>query len=31
VFTLSGRIEAEDAKELRELLALETAGQQLVL
>jgi anti-anti-sigma regulatory factor len=27
VFTLSGRIEAEDAKELRELLALETAGQ----
>ena len=31
VFTLSGRIEAEDAKELRELLDLETAGQQLVL
>jgi anti-anti-sigma regulatory factor len=31
VFTLSGRIEAEDVKELRELLALETAGQQLVL
>ena len=31
VFKLSGRIEAEDAKELRELLALETAGQQLVL
>jgi anti-anti-sigma regulatory factor len=31
VFTLSGRIEAEDAKELRELLALETAGEQLVL
>ena len=30
VFTLSGRIEAEDVKELRELLALETAGQQLV-
>jgi anti-anti-sigma regulatory factor len=31
VFTLIGRIEAEDVKELRELLALETAGQQLVL
>jgi anti-anti-sigma regulatory factor len=31
VFTLSGRIEAEDVKELRELLALETAGQPLVL
>jgi anti-anti-sigma regulatory factor len=31
VFTLSGRIEAEDVKELRELLALETAGQRLVL
>jgi len=31
VFTLSGRIEAEDVKELRQLLALETAGQQLVL
>jgi anti-anti-sigma regulatory factor len=31
VFTLSGRIEAEDVKELRRLLALETAGQQLVL
>jgi anti-anti-sigma regulatory factor len=31
VFTLSGRIEAEDLKELRELLGLETAGQQLVL
>ena len=31
VFKLSGRIEAEDVKELRELLALETAGQQLVL
>ncbi len=27
VFTLSGRIEAEDVKELRQLLALETAGQ----
>jgi hypothetical protein len=31
VFKLSGRIEAEDLKELRGLLALETAGQQLVL
>jgi anti-anti-sigma regulatory factor len=31
VFTLSGRIEAEDAKEVRELLDLETAGQPLVL
>jgi len=31
VFMLSGRIEAEDVKELQELLALETAGQQLVL
>ena len=31
VFTLSGRIEAEDVKELRQLLALETVGQQLVL
>ena len=31
VFTLSGRIEAEDVKELRQLLALETAGQQLAL
>jgi anti-anti-sigma regulatory factor len=31
IFKLSGRIEAEDVKELRELLALETAGQQLVL
>jgi hypothetical protein len=31
VFTLSGRIEAQDAEELRELLALETVGQQLVL
>jgi anti-anti-sigma regulatory factor len=31
VFTLSGRIEAEDVKELQELLALETAGRQLVL
>jgi hypothetical protein len=31
VFTLSCRIEAEDVEELRQLLALETAGQQLVL
>ncbi len=31
LFTLSGRIEAEDVKELRQLLALETKGQQLVL
>jgi anti-anti-sigma regulatory factor len=31
VFTLSGRIEADDVKELRQLLALETAGQHLVL
>ena len=31
VFTLSGRIEAENVKELRQLLALETVGQQLVL
>ena len=31
VFTLSGRIEAEDVKELRELLALEAAGQHVVL
>jgi anti-anti-sigma regulatory factor len=31
VFTLSGRIEAEDVKELRQLLTLETAGQHLVL
>jgi anti-anti-sigma regulatory factor len=31
VLTLSGRIEAEDIKELREVLALETTGKQLVL
>ena len=31
VFTLSGRIEAVDVKGLQELLALETAGRQLVL
>jgi anti-anti-sigma regulatory factor len=28
VFTVSGRIEAEDVKDLRQLLDLETAGQQ---
>lgn len=31
VFKLSGRIESEDVKELRELLALEITGRQLVL
>ena len=31
VFKLSGRIEAQDVGELQELLALEAAGQQLVL
>jgi anti-anti-sigma regulatory factor len=31
VFTLSGRIEAEDVKEARTTARLETAGQQLVL
>ena len=31
VFKLSGRIEAEDTEELREVLALETTGKQLVL
>jgi anti-anti-sigma regulatory factor len=31
IFTLSGRIEAEDVKELRQLLALEAEGQRLVL
>ena len=31
LFTLSGRIEAEEVKEIRQLLALETDGQQLVL
>ena len=31
VFTLSGRIEAEHVRELRQLLALETAGKHLVL
>ena len=28
VFTVSGRIEAEDVKDLRQLLDLETAGQK---
>ena len=31
LFTLSGRIEEEDVNELRQLLALETEGQQLAL
>lgn len=31
VLKLSGRIEAEDVKELREVLGLETTGRQLVL
>ena len=31
LFTLSGRIEEEGVKELRQLLALETDGRQLVL
>lgn len=31
VFKVSGRIDTEDVKELRELLAMETAGQQLAL
>jgi anti-anti-sigma regulatory factor len=31
VFTLSGRIEAEDVAELQRLLALETTGRQLVM
>jgi hypothetical protein len=31
VFTLSGRIEAEDVEELRQLIASESAGQQLIL
>ena len=31
IFTLSGRIEAEDIGELREVLALETTEKQLVL
>ena len=31
VFTLSGRLEAEDIKQLRQVLALETKEQELVL
>ena len=31
MFTLSGRIETEDIKELQQLLAVETSGQQLIL
>ena len=31
LFTLSGRIETEGVKQLQELLAAETSGQQLVL
>jgi hypothetical protein len=31
VFTLSGRIEAEDIKQLQQLLASEASGKQLVL
>ena len=31
VFTLSGRIEAGDIKQLQQLLASETSGKQLVL
>jgi hypothetical protein len=31
LFKLSGRIEVEEVEELRQLLALEAAGQQLVL
>ena len=31
VFTLSGRIETEDIEQLQQLLAVETAGQQLIL
>ena len=31
VFKLSGRIEAEDIEELRQVLASETTGKQLVL
>jgi anti-anti-sigma regulatory factor len=31
VFKLSGRIEDEDLKELKEVLAMEATGQQLVL
>ena len=31
LFTLSGRIETEDIKQLQQLLAVETSGQQLIL
>ena len=31
LFTLSGRIETEDIKQLQELLAVEPSGRQLVL
>ena len=31
LFTLSGRIESEDIKQLEDMLAAETSGQQLVL
>jgi anti-anti-sigma regulatory factor len=31
LFTLSGRIETEDVKQLQEILAVETSGQQLIL
>ena len=31
VFTLSGRIETEDIKQLQQLLAVETSAQQLIL
>ena len=31
LFTLSGRIETEDIKQLQHLLAAETSGQQLIL
>ena len=30
LFTLSGRIEAEEIKELQQLLALETSGHQVI-
>jgi len=31
VFTLSGRIETDDIKQLQQLLVVETSGQQLIL
>ena len=31
LFTLSGRIETEDIKQLQQLLDVETSGQQLIL